>query len=156
MPTTFTNRKTVRNALTALFTAYNTATPTWAEIYKHLVPVKDFAGRSPILRILSDGSQTRFNNEFTNPTQFRFEISSFVLVYRASDNWSSPDTADKIDDLNTLIRQIIRNNAGGIASACDQLRLEDSPSQVAYDMREGRLYAVETITVIADLFNGAI
>lgn len=155
MPTNFTSRKTVRDALTALFTTYNTATPLWAEVYKHVVPIKDFAGRSPILRILPDGSEKRFNNEWTNPTEFRFEISNYVLVYRARDNWSSDDATDKIDECEEVISQIIRDNAGGIANACNQLRFAGA-SDVTYDMKEGTLYAIETFTVIADLFSGAI
>lgn len=155
MPTNFTSRKTARDALTLLFTTYNTATPLWAEVYPRIVPVKDFAGRSPILRILPKGSERQFSNEWTNPTEFRFEITNFVLVYRARDNWSSNDATDKIDECDEVISQIIRNNAGGITGACNQLRFINA-SSVSYDMKEGCLYAIEAFTVIADLFSGAI
>lgn len=155
MPTTFTNRKTVRTGLTGLFTAYNTATPLWAQIYSYVVPVKSFLGKSPILTILSDASETEMKNSETNPTDFTFAITSFVLVYRASDNWSSPDAADKIDDIDTVIRQIIRNNAGGISGACNSLRFSGG-SQTSYESKEGFLYQVETRNVIARLASGVI
>lgn len=155
MPTDFTSRKTTRDALTALFTTYNTATPLWAQIYKRIVPVKDFAGRSPILRITPFSSDRRFNNEWTNPTEYGFQIVNFVLVYRARDNWSSDDATDKIDECNEVISQIIRDNAGGIAGACNQLSFNGA-SNVSYDMKEGSLYAIETFNVIADLFSGAM
>lgn len=155
MPTNFTSRKAVRDAITGLFTTYNTATPFWADIYKHVVAAKDFAGKSPILRILPDSSERQFNNEWTNPTQYGFSIANFVLVYNSLNNWSSPDATDKIDECNEVIAQLIRDNAGGVSGACDQLRFEGS-SKVSYEMREGKLYAVESFLVVADLFSGTV
>jgi len=149
--TTFQNRELVRDELVALFVA-NTS---WQEVYGYFPGVSAFVGKTPVLVVTSVGTQQDMANLNTNPATYRFLISSYVLAYRVSDSWYSTDAADKIDELDMKVRQIIRDNAGGGTNA-DQYRFESGFSQSDNIIASGVGYIVETRAILADLVNGAV
>lgn len=151
MVTTFTSRELVRDELKALFVA----NASWAQVFSNGAALRDFLGQSPLLMIRSRGTSQVFATLDTNPATYRFLISSWVLAYRASDNWDNTEAEDKLDELDKTVRQIIRNNAGSMTYA-NVLSFEEGPSQVDDIIIEGLGYIVETRAVLAYLPRGAI
>lgn len=151
MVTTFTSRELVRDELAALFVANG----SWQNVYHQGASLNSFSGKSPILIIRSRGTAQEFANLENNPTSYRFLLSSWVLAYRASDSWDNTEAEDKLDELDKVVRQVIRNNAGSMTTA-NILYFEEGMSQVDDVIIEGLGYIVETRAVIAHLSRGAI
>ena len=151
MTTTFQSRELVRDELVALFVADG----SWQEIFGHFPSVNDIKGKTPVLTIISRGTEQDMAGLETNPATYRFLLSSFVLAYSEVDSWTSADAEDKKDELDMKLRQVIRDNAGGGTNA-DLYRFEPGFSQV--DDREigGLPYSIETHAILADLKRGAI
>ena len=150
MPTTFTSRELVRDALAALFVANG----SWQEVYQYHPSVNEIENKTPFLVIRSAGTQQDMANEWTNKVTYRFAIISYVLAYSASDNWTSALAEDKVDELDKVIRQVIRNNAGSMAT-CDDLLLDNGLSQPQDVILEGVPYIRESRFVSAYLQAGA-
>lgn len=148
--TNFQSRELVRDELVTLFAA----TGKWAEVYGYFPAVTEVAGKSPVLIIRSRGTQQRMAGRVTNPASYRFLLSSFVLAYTDNGTWSSADAEDKLDELDTEIRQVIRDNAN--LTNADVLRFDEGGSQVIDTIIEGQPYIVETRTIIAELVRGAV
>lgn len=151
MVTTFTSRELVRDELAALFVANG----SWQNVYHQATGMNAFLGKSPVLIIRSRGTSQAFETLDTNPTAYRFLVSSWVLAYRASDNWDNTEAEDKLDELDMIARQIIRNNAGSMTYA-NNLYIEEGFSQVDDIITEGLGYIVETRAAIAYLPRGAV
>ena len=105
MTTTFTSRELVRDELAALFVANG----SWQEVYQYHPSVNEIENKTPFLVIRSAGTQQEMANLWTNKTTYRFAIISYVLAYSASDNWTSANAEDKLDELDKAIRQVIRS-----------------------------------------------
>lgn len=88
-----------------------------------------------------------------NPSSFRFLCMTMVLAYDDAANWGSDDAEDKLDELDQLFRQTIRNNAGGSTFA-SQLRF-GTPSQVDDVVIGGKPYITEIHEIYADLASGS-
>lgn len=152
MPTTFQNRELVRDEIAALFTSDG----SWQTVYNYSADVSDFVGQTPVLFVVSAGSEVEMAGEFNNPTRYRFLISSHVLRKSDGDNWTPANAEDKLDELDLKVRQIIRNNAGSLSNG-DLMQLESGMSQVIrVDVKEGITYLTETRAVIVSLVNGAV
>lgn len=149
MVTTFTSRELVRDELVSLFTANN----SWQAVYGYIPAVNVFEGMTPILVIRSRGSLQNFANLETNPASYQFGIVSYVRAYSAGEI-SSAQAEDKLDDLDKVVRQVIRDNAGSMTTAIN-LRF-DGASEVR-DIDIGSVpYMAEARILIADLPRGAI
>jgi len=149
--TTFQSREAVRDELGTLFTADG----SWQEVYNHFPSVDEIKGKTPVLIIRSRGTQQDMANLNTNPATYRLLLSSWVLAYSSSDGWTSANAEDKLDELDKVLRQVIRDNAGGGSNA-DLYRFEPGMSQVDDVIIEGIPYIVETRAILVDLVNGAI
>ena len=149
--TTFQSREAVRDELGTLFTSAG----NWQEVYNHFPSVDEMKGKTPILIIRSRGTDQDMANLNTNPATYRFLLSSWVLAFSDSDSWTSANAEDKLDELDKVLRQVIRDNAGGGSNA-DLYRFEAGLSQVDDVIIEGMPYIVETRAILADLVNGAI
>jgi hypothetical protein len=150
MPTTFTSRELVRDELVSKFVANG----SWQEVYGYHPSVNELENKTPFLVIRSAGTRTEMAGEFTNPTTYRFAVISYVLAYSASDSWDSADAEDKLDELDRAVRQIIRDNAGGMTT-CNLLSLEGGMSQAQDVIIEGIPYIRESRFVTAHLVKGS-
>lgn len=155
--TTFSSRETVRDALVALFTTNAKGSGQFQEIYGYAPSTNEILATSPILIIRSDGSRRLFNAQETNPVDFRFVLTTMILAYDANSSpvWTSAMAEDKLDDLERLVAQIIRDNTQN--AAWNVIYLEDGFSEPRdVIIGKGVPYIIETRTVIARLSVGAI
>ncbi len=150
MPTTFTSRELVRDELVSKFVANG----SWQEVYGYHPSLDEIENKTPFLVIRSAGTQQDMANEWTNKAIYRFAIISYVIAYRASDNWTSALAEDKIDDLDKVVRQVIRNNAGSMTT-CDDLLLDNGMSQPQDVLLEAIPYIRESRFVTAYLQAGS-
>lgn len=149
--TTFQTREAVRDELVSLFQTNG----SWQVVYGHFPSVAETEGKTPILVIRSRGTSQVFAGEHTNPAQYRFLISSFVLAYSEDDSWTSANAEDKLDELDKVVRQVIRDNAGG-GTYADNFLFEEGFSDVSDIVIEGLPYIVETRVLVATLSRGAV
>ena len=151
--TTFQTRELIRDDLVTLFTANG----SWQSVYGYFPGTNEMKGKTPVLVIRSRGTSQDMAGAVTNPTAYRFVLSSFVLAYseNSADNWTSDDAEDKLDELDKVLRQVIRDNAGG-GSYADRFEFEPGYSQVDDIIIEGLPYIVESRGIIARLVRGAV
>lgn len=111
--TTFTTRELVRDALVSLFTANATGAGQFQAIYGYFPSVNEILQASPLLIIRARGTAQEFKVQETNPTSYRILFTTMVLAYdgNASPVWTSALAEDKLDDLDRLVRQVVRDNA---------------------------------------------
>jgi hypothetical protein len=154
--TTFQNRKLIRDEIKALFNAYVGTGQPIAAAYNHRPSPTEVIGISPILYVTGFGTGRRFETLHTNPTTHRFLLSVMVMEYDrdASPQWFSEDAEDKLDDIEVIIAQVIRDSAGSLTKA-DTMNFESGLSTVESRMVEGQLYIVETRSLIAFLPKGS-
>ena len=149
--TTFQSRKLVRDELVALFVADG----SWQDVWGYFPGVDAFQGRSPLLTITSGGTTQTSESLHVNPTQYQFLITTYVLSYRASDNWFATDAMDTLDALDLKVRQIIRDNMGGGTNA-DWYQFDTALSQITSAKTfEGLVYEIEARGMFVGLASGA-
>lgn len=151
MSTTFQNRELVRDELVALFVADG----SWQSVYGYYPGHSVISGQTPVLTVLSAGTQQVMNGAFTNPTSYRFILSSFSLQSSTSDNWTPANAEDKLDALDLKVRQIIRDNAGSLTNG-NIIRFGAGYSQVEYQIIESLPYQIESRDIFVDLPSGAV
>lgn len=152
MPTTFTSRELIRDELASKFVSNG----SWNAVYQYHPSIEEVLNTHPFLVIRSAGTQVEMMNEWTNKRTFRFAIISYVLAYSpiAADSWTSALAEDKLDNLDMVICQVIRNNAGSMTT-CDDLLLDNGLSQPQDVILEGVPYIRESRFVSAYLQAGA-
>lgn len=148
MTTTFTSRQTIRERLATLITS----TGEFAAVYDYVPAVKTISGMTPFCIVLSTGSNQQMSGINTNPVDFSFSVSVYVKRYEDA-NYTSQDARDKLDDLDRVIRQVVRDNAAG-ATVADMLLFDGSFSTVQHTEIDSTPYLVEPRTIIARLFDG--
>jgi hypothetical protein len=151
MTTTFQDPELVRDELVALFIADG----SWQQVYGYMPAGSELVGLSRFLVIRRRGTLQQSSGQWTNPVDYRFAITSFVLAYSDIDSWTSAQAEDKLDELDQKIRQIIRTNMGDFTN-CDIIAIEDSFSEVRDITIENKPYIAEARFVIAKLVNGAV
>lgn len=151
MTTTFKTRELVRDELVALFVANG----SWQDVYGYKAANTEISGRSPVLTLVATGTRQRFENLDTNPASYRFEIINYVMSSSDSDASVTTSVAeDELDNLDKVIRQIIRNNAGSLTNASN-LYFDDNYSNVERGAIGNTPYIRETYVIFADLPGGA-
>lgn len=151
--TTFTSRETIRDAVYALFSSY--APATFKAVYNNWPDVGQAKGQSPILMITSSGTGQGMAGLNTNPTVFRLNLTVLVKVSDPSDSSFTRATAmDKIDTLDALVRQVIRDGVGN--ANWDNIAFESGITQTENIIFEGLPYMVENHPILVHLQNGAI
>jgi hypothetical protein len=148
--TTFQSRELVRDELVALFVSDG----SWQDVYGYYPAVSEIKGRSPVLIVRSAGTQQSMAGLHTNPASYSFLLTTWVLAYSEDGNWTSADAEDKLDDLDRVLRQVIRDNAMG-GTYATQYRFDGGFSNRDDLILEGVPYIVETRTIFADLPRGA-
>ena len=151
MTTTFQSRELVRDELVTLFTANN----SWQNVYGYFPSANEIVGKTPILVILSAGTRQDMAGVWSNPSSYRFRCLSFVLADSDSDNWTSANAEDKLDDLDRAFRQVIRTNMGSLTNA-DLLRFDEAYSERVDVDLGGKPYIREERNIIADLHKGTM
>ena len=107
--TTFTTRETIRDRLKALYDATN----DFEAVYSGIPKWSDMAGQSPVLTVISDGTQTTFQGLNKNPREHFFVLTTWVLYSIESDSWTYAQAEDLLDTLEASVLQVIRDNAAG-------------------------------------------
>jgi len=152
MTTTFQSREAVRDELVTLFTNNG----SWQEVYGYAPDLNEIIGKTPVLMVRSRGTAQDMAGDETNPASYQFAITTWVLAYSEDGNWTSANAEDKIDELDKVVRQVIRNNAGGGSNA-DQYRFDPAQSEVRDVILQGGVpYMVESRLIYADLPRGAV
>lgn len=142
--TTYTSRETVRDALVTLFTADG----TWQSVLGY--EPKTLDGLSPVLTIISAGTDYDELSGGVNPTEFRFRARSYILVedQNAPSSWGPAQAEDKLDELEKIAREIIRDNAPTGSYGMSREEGFSSPSWIA---EKSLLYRFEDVFIIAHI-----
>lgn len=155
--TTFTSRELVRDALVTIFKASAKGANQFKEIYGYAPSANEILASSPLLVIRGTGTLQEMNMQETNPTRYRLVLSVMVRSY---DDSVTPalDSAwaeDKIDDLDRLVRQIIRNNTQN--AAWNTMDFDEEFSQKDdVIVGKGVPYIIESRSVIIKLPIGSV
>jgi hypothetical protein len=88
------NRKTTRQAVATLL---ENSCPSAQEVYAY--KPRDLAGESPILAVLSAGSNRQPYTMAGNKAAFFLEIHSFVLDGLADGSWTAQEAEDALDQM---------------------------------------------------------
>lgn len=153
--TTFTSREVVRDALYTLFNAYTGSGQPLQKVFNNWPKLGEAKGLSPILIMTSAGTRQEFENLNTNPAAYRIRLTSLAIAGQKNDtNVTRAAAMDKIDQLDTLVRQVIRDNVQN--NAWNNIEFEPSFTEVETILFEGLPYMVETHVVITYLSKGAI
>jgi len=147
--TTFQSREAVRDELVALFVADG----SWEAVYGYYPGHSVISGKTPVLTILSAGTQQQMTGQHTNPSSYRFIISSFMLQSDGA-SWTPANAEDSLDTLDMKVRQIVRDNAG--LTNGDIIRFGNGYSQVDYRILESLPYQIESRDIFVDLNKGSV
>lgn len=103
----------------------------------------------PIAIVTSSGTNQLMLSQHTNPSDFQMDV--FILVRSnereiAGSTWDESDAEDKIDELDQIIRQIVRNNVGTVAGV-DSMKI-DGTSQSETAILGSISYRTESYTVV--------
>ena len=153
--TTFTSREVVRDTLYTLFNAYTGSGQPLQTVFNNWPKTGEAKGLSPILMITSAGTSQSFETLSVNPTAYRIRLTSLVIAGQKNDtNVTRAAAMDKLDQLDTLVRQVIRDNVS--SNAWNNINFEGGFSEPETILFEGLPYMVESHIVIARLNKGAI
>lgn len=133
--TTFVTRETVRKALVAVFTA----TGKWDLVYGY--QPSSFNDRASILTIRSGGTRWKMEGLHVNPSAYTMMLKSY-LILDDSASWEADDCEDRIDELDRVVRQTLRDNAGTIGGA-DFLTVPEGESVTGFAIVSGTEYRTE-------------
>ncbi len=150
MTTTFQSREAVRDELVALFTA----NASWQAVYGYFPGAKVLAGLSPVLIIRSRGTQQEMAGVWDNKTSYRFILTSWVAAGSETDSSiTSAIAEDELDNLDKVLRQVIRN--ASVLVNMDSLEFASEFSEVSDVLIANIPYIMETHTIIANLYKGS-
>lgn len=147
--TTFTDRETPQDALIALFVANN----SWEAVYSYVPEVTVLANSSPNLIVVSDGTDAEMPMLNTNPTDFYFILSTWVIARRASDSFTGAQAETQLNALDRTLRQIIRDNTSNAAWNDIQF---DGRSRIERRIFEGTAFLIETRSIRVHLARGEV
>jgi hypothetical protein len=150
MTTVFQSRKLVRDEIVSLFVA----TGAFQDVFSYWPSSDDILAKNPLLLVRSGGTSQSFEGQDNNPTEYAFELTVFVNASESAQSSSSAE--DQLDALDLVIRQVIRDNAGGSTNA-DMYKFDVGTSTVGDFILNGSIsYIREVRTMIARLNRGAI
>jgi len=147
MASTYVSREVTRDALVALFDA----NAIWNAVYGYVPKATTLDGKWPLLVVTSAGTRQDMLSISNNPTYYTFACVSFVLMDDEA-SWNEDDAEDKIDEIDKIFRQIIRDNASGNAFA-HSVRFADTQSRTDYMMLDGRGYRTEQWMIVTEAKN---
>lgn len=147
--TTFQDVDLVTTEVAALFTANG----SWQAVYDYFPGVDAIKGYTPVLIVDDNGTSTRFESLHVNPVEYRLTVQSWVIAYIEGE-WTVNQATAKRRELNKVIRQIIRDNAGG-TTYTNTLQFESGFSERSSIIFEGIPYFIERFNVIARLNSGS-
>lgn len=149
--TSFQDIDLIVTEIAALFTAEG----SWQDVYDYFPGLSTFQGRSPVLVVIDNGTLQEFDNLHTNPTTYNILLASYVLVNSDSDATITSEAATtQRRALNVIIRQTIRDNAGG-GTYYDLIQFTPRSSQIERLNAEGLTYELEMFEVAAFLKSGS-
>lgn len=152
--TTFISPQATREAIAALYTAYSGSGQPLERVFSNWPKVGEAKGLSPFLMVVDDFTEQDMAGLNTNPTQFGFVIAVFVLSGSPTDTTiNRADAADELGNINRLIRQVIRDNAGN--ANWDSIRFEGRATVKNINF-EDLPYMIQDFHVVTKLAHGAI
>jgi hypothetical protein len=152
--TAFTDREVPSDALKALFVAYTGSGQPIEQVYTYVPKITVLGLSSPNLLIISDGTDQDMKSANTNPTDFLFIFSVWIIARRDSDNYTNEQAETQLNALDKLIRQVIRDNTV-IVNKWDDIQFEGR-SRIDRIVREGTAFLIETRSIRVHLANGQV
>lgn len=144
--TTFVSREATRDAIAALFTPYKGTGQLLKEVYNNWPQVGTMNGLSPVLVIISNGSELDMEAFHTNNVSHTMQIISMVQSASPTDTTVTRAKAmDKIDDLQRLIFQVIRGATQN--AAWDNIYFTGTSAVENVLVGVGSVYMTEVFTV---------
>lgn len=142
------NRETVRDAMATLLenALVGNGLPVQA-VYNH--QSGDFANQSPVIEVVSDGTQRFSLTSLGSRATFYLAITTFVL-YSDGGNWNEDDALDALDDIESLIAGIFDGATARKSSSWSALTYA-GPSQISSWIIGGLPYIGETIKVAVEV-----
>ena len=140
-----TNRSTFRKAL-AVFIDDNA---NFKVVFDYIPDLDTVKGRTPVCFVRSAGTDQTMLSLHTNPSDFHMLVTIAVRSHdRDLDGgtWEEDDAEDKIDELDQIIRQIIRDNTGNVGGV--SMMQISGLSDSGFDIVGGIPYRVEEYTII--------
>lgn len=149
MTTTFITREIARDALVALYTTDN----SWDLVFGYIPSADEIGKRSSFLAVSSAGTDPKMSGLDMNPTKYHFALRSFIRVSDTDQggSWTEADCENRLDELDRVVRQVIRDNPG--SGNYNYIFLE-GPSTTGYQVLGGIEYRVEERTIIANYPSG--
>lgn len=151
MPATAVSRKVIRDELVGKLTPPLTGTGPYQQVLNY--DKRDFDGKTPILMVLSVGTQRDPFGINTDKyrTFFRFNLLSFILNKPITkDGYTEQDIEDTLDLCEKELVDAIKDNRRNVGF-WESLYLEvDESSEVIPANVGGEPYLMETVIVIAE------
>jgi hypothetical protein len=138
------NRSVFREALAALIDAND----NFDLVFDYMPNITSDDNRWPIVFVTSGGTDQEMLSYQVNPSDFIVKVE---IAVRENDSvlggtWTETDAEGKIDELDQIIRQIIRDNVGAVSGA-SAMRIEGA-STTGWRIIGGVSYRAEEYTVI--------
>lgn len=142
---TVARRETVRKAIAAGLAASGVMPTAKGNIYAYMH--SSFAGSSPVVRVLSGGSQRPRDAHHGKPSIFYFTVQMWVLYYERGTPAQQADAEDTLDALeNELTAWLGDLNVRNQPGLWRDLGWSQT-SQVAVRQVQGHTYLVEDVLI---------
>jgi hypothetical protein len=139
------SRQTVRDALASLLNTALVGTGKPAQAF-YGYPVADFQGQSPVVVLMSMGSERTMESMSTRrKSLFHITVTTFTL-YSDGTSWTESDAEDKLDAVEAVVDETIaanlvttdwadigydgRSEAGNATIGGEQYRFETIPLEI--------------------------
>ncbi len=143
------SRETVRDALASLLNTALVGTGKPAQVV-YGYPVADFQGQSPVVVLMSVGSERTMETMATRrQSVFHINVTSFTL-YADGTSWTEADAEDQLDAIEAAIDQTIAANL--VTNDWADIGY-DGPSQAGNATIGGEQYRFETIPLRITVFH---
>lgn len=134
-------------ARTTLAQELESAMSTAQVVYDHMR--SDFAGQSPVVRVMSGGSERRRFTTQGGRGDLLLMVQIWVLSVSPADNWTEADAENALDQLEWELAQYIDSNR---RSEVWQALDFDGRSRVEVVRLEGKPYLIEDIPLVMKVF----
>lgn len=144
-----TNRETARDGLTTILTTalVGSGKPAQA-VYGYMVG--DFGGQSPVVRVMSAGSErSEVTYDTDYYTAFFFTVECWVLKVDPASSWTEADAEDRLDLLEKTIADTLAANYSN-GAAWDRVMPDGRSTVIDGSLLGGDDYLVEVIPVRAE------
>lgn len=131
----------------ALATELTTALPTAQVVYDHMKG--GFAGQSPVVRVMSAGSERRRFTPQGGRGELHFTVQFWVMYASPGNNWSEEDAENAIDQLEYELAEYVDSNRQG--NPWKSLEYS-TRSGIELVRLEGKPYLIEDVPIVMKVY----